>query len=355
MSEQKDLVTIEFEEGQTALEVFSSEDTVEPYLQLIRDKVAEFPLDLATKKSRKEIASLARKVASMKTQLDARAADEKKKIEATISEQKTKISAIDATRKYIKQELDKLRDDTKRPLLDWEAAEEKRVSEIRQKINTFKYDEGDIVELSSEQLKKIEEKLISIEMDENFKENPFDQYQEFGDEAMSALDFSLQIVQRQYQVKLKEEEQEAEIARLKKEAEEREKKQEEERLAAMAAAEERRKAEAEKERLRIQAEQEEERRKKAEQDAIEAQEALRKQQAEADEKAKARAAELAERARLQKEEEEKERKANQEHQARIHRDIQSDIVEHTGLDNDQAFEVITALYYGKIRYVKVRY
>lgn len=86
----------------------------------IKAEVDKHALDISTERGRKEIASLARKVASSKARIDEFGKDH-------VAGIKVKALAVDAERKRSRDFLDKLRDDTRKPLTDWENAEEHRV------------------------------------------------------------------------------------------------------------------------------------------------------------------------------------------------------------------------------------
>lgn len=108
---------------ETAFDVFASVDAkaIEPYLMQIRRKVDEFQPSLRTVTSRKQIASMARKVSESKVYLESigkKLADDQKEIP----------KRIDATRRKVKDYLDALRDEVRQPLTDWENAEEARVA-----------------------------------------------------------------------------------------------------------------------------------------------------------------------------------------------------------------------------------
>lgn len=106
------LVTIE---PVNALAIFTTPEKVDPILEAIRKVVSEFEPDVTTAKGRKEIASIAHKVAQSKTYLDGigkKLTDEYKEIP----------KKIDANRKRIRDELDALKDEVRRPLTEWEDA-----------------------------------------------------------------------------------------------------------------------------------------------------------------------------------------------------------------------------------------
>jgi colicin import membrane protein len=112
---------------QDALTVFTTDGAIKPYLARIREAIDAFEGDASTEEGRKAIKSMAFKVAKAKTALEAegkRLADEQKEIP----------KKIDATRKLIKDTLDAWRDEVRKPVDEYEAAEEARENAIKAKL-----------------------------------------------------------------------------------------------------------------------------------------------------------------------------------------------------------------------------
>jgi len=99
MSEVTDLVVIE---KANAMTVFQSADQIEEILQKVEREVMSFVPDITTAKGRKEIASLAYKVAQTKTYLDGLGKD-------LVAELKEIPKLIDANRKTVRDRLDELK------------------------------------------------------------------------------------------------------------------------------------------------------------------------------------------------------------------------------------------------------
>jgi uncharacterized protein YhaN len=93
---------------------------LDPIIDKIRAEVRSHVSDISTERGRKAIASLSRKVASSRVRLD----DLGKEL---VTDVKAQIGAIDAERKRMRDELDKLRDETRQPLTEWENAEAFRI------------------------------------------------------------------------------------------------------------------------------------------------------------------------------------------------------------------------------------
>src|SRR5690606_16760256 len=97
----------------------------------IKAQVGSVVSDVTTAKGRKEIASLAYKVAQSKAAIDA----EGKKLK----EQYTVItSKIDADRKIARDQLDAERDRIRQPLTDWENAKKEREAKHEESIANIK-------------------------------------------------------------------------------------------------------------------------------------------------------------------------------------------------------------------------
>lgn len=94
---------------------------VEAIISKLEADVRAFTTDISTEAGRKAIASLAYKVARSKTALD----DMGKELVADL---KTQTGKIDAERRIIRDRLDALRDEVRKPLDDFENAEKERVA-----------------------------------------------------------------------------------------------------------------------------------------------------------------------------------------------------------------------------------
>lgn len=99
--------------------IFQTPDQVDKLIAHIEEVVKAHKPDTSTKKGRAEIASLARKVVTTKTTLDAAG-------KGLNEERRALIDAVDEQRRSIRTRLDDLRDLARKPLDDWEAAEAER-------------------------------------------------------------------------------------------------------------------------------------------------------------------------------------------------------------------------------------
>ena len=95
-----------------AVEVFK-EGGVQPLIDLVREELSSEVPDVSTDKGRKRIASRAHLASKSKTALDKMGKDLADQLNA-------KLKPINAERKLARNELDKIRDETRQPLTDWE-------------------------------------------------------------------------------------------------------------------------------------------------------------------------------------------------------------------------------------------
>lgn len=169
---RKNVITIEqgIELKQSdVIATFSDKEKLEPYIEKIREAVCveDSEVDLTTKKGRDAIASRAHRVSKMKTALTKASKDSVKDLKDTIT-------AVSSGTKYLEETLSALRDETRAPLNEWEAEqkriEEKRVADIKHKIDCIK-DMGSIPEGSTiESLSSMIEALENIDCSEGFDE-----------------------------------------------------------------------------------------------------------------------------------------------------------------------------------------
>lgn len=192
-------------EKTTVLEVFTKESGLNPYIEEIRGQVNSFVADLSTAKGRKEIASLAHKVAQSKTYLDGLGKE-------LVSDWKAKAKAVDESRKYMRDELDKIKIQARQPLTDWENKEEERINTIKQRIDdsfVFRFDAIGTSAEASEMLATVQDVAI---------DGSFDEYK--GD-AGEAKDTAIRELRYVIERLTKQEAEREELARLRKEEEER--------------------------------------------------------------------------------------------------------------------------------------
>lgn len=129
MSEITDLVVID---KKNAMAVFTNNDQLDPLIELIEKEARSLVPDVTTKKGRDAIASMAHKVARSKTYIDNAGKD-------LVADLKALPKQIDESRRVVRERLDALKDEVRRPLTEWEAeqariAAEKAAEEERMRI-----------------------------------------------------------------------------------------------------------------------------------------------------------------------------------------------------------------------------
>lgn len=264
-------------EPETALSVFTEQSRVDPILAAIKKIVAEFVPDTSTAKGRAEIASIAHKVARSKTYLDAVGKD-------LVDQYKEIPKKIDANRKRIRDELDALKDEVRKPLTDWEESEKARVQGIKDRIAVIRDHAG--MDEDSVMARAAIARIEAVAIDESFAE--------FTAEAAAVKDKTLMILRNGLELCLKREAEAAELARLRAEAAKREQEDRDRRIAEAAA--EKAKCDAEEAAARERADAE--RKAKEEREAAERRELELKLAAERAERERLEAIERAEREKL---------------------------------------------------------
>lgn len=339
---------------------------VDAILKSIEERVMSFVPDVSTARGRKDIASIAYKVAQSKTYIDGLGKD-------LVSDWKAKAKKVDDERKKARDFLDGLKDRVREPLNEWEKAEEERVLTHEKNLQYMdvlaEAITGGGEPKNSQQLKAQLAELEAIEIGEY--------WEEFYGKAESVKEKNMTMLQAAIARQEQAEAEQEELARLRREAEERkakeeaeriekERKEREDRIAKEAAEKAIKEAEAKAERERLAAEQRErelkeaaenaerqrilaEARAKAEQEAA-VKEAERKAKEEAERKERERlakeAADKAEAERLA---------ANKRHREKIHGEAVADLKAKLTDIPLVAEAIIEVIAKGEIRNVFIRY
>ena len=161
MTDSTELQTVPSEEN--ALQVYSAPNGLDPYLARIRAEIDGFIPNVTTKKGRAEIASIAAKVAKSKTALDGIG----KELVARLKDVPKK---IDGERKRMRDTLDAWKDEVRKPLTDWEEAEQARIVKHESGVEWFRLraDENsdlDAVELEGS-IAEVEARSVDTEWEE---------------------------------------------------------------------------------------------------------------------------------------------------------------------------------------------
>ncbi|MFW1646246.1 hypothetical protein [Acinetobacter guillouiae] len=338
---------------------FNNANGIQAIVDQIKAQVSSIVPDVTTAKGRKEIASLAYKVAQSKSAIDA----EGKKLK----EQYTVVTnKIDADRKFARDELDAERDRIRQPLTDWENAEKDRVAKHEGAIAEIK----NYALISNEATSNDIKEVISI-VENAIVDSSFEEYEE---QAKIAKYETIEKLRTALTTREKYEAEQAELERLRQADIERQQKERDEKIAREAADKarveaeakalaDRKRAEQEKleaeqreARLKLEKEQAELREQQLKQQAIE-----REKQAEID---RQKAVE-AERLRIEQEAKAKadaERKAeeariaNREHMRSIHKEVTKALIGlNTGLSDVQIKDIITAIAKKQIPHISIKY
>ena len=323
---------------------------LDPYYQQIREQVMSEVPDVNSKKGIDRIKSLASMVSRSKTAVEKPGRDYLKHL-------KEQPKIIEAELRDWVSKMDALRDEVRYPVTELEQKEKARIAALDQRLNEI-HKIGSCAEfdvLPSETINAWIEKLDAIAIDATW-----DEYQDRASAAKEAAKVKLSSA---LQTRLTWEAQQAEIARLKAEQEEKDRIQREEQIAAQARHEAEQKALREK----IAAEQREQAAKdaqlKAEADAKEAQQRLIREQQESAERERVAAEQAAERERQRIAQEEANRKAEEErraadveHRRTYNRETIADMkVALPSLSDEDAYTLLKAIVHGQIRHLPMQY
>lgn len=324
-------------------------------LKEIVDTVKPFVSDISTEKGRKEIASICYKIKRSKTYLDNMGKE-------YVAELKKQPKIVDAERKRVREFLENLEEETRKPLTEWEQAEEKRKDGIMERINNINpFLLGHVISVgdySTDELKAMAEKASLFKIDDSLQE-----FKEFGKQTRDDVILKLSGL---IATQMKQEAEQAELERLRKEATEREQKEREERLKREAAESARREAELkaaqEKAESERKAKEEAERMEREKQAAIAAQEAAERRAKEAEERANREAEEAVKReqarveaAKKAEEEAAKKREADKKHFAAINNKAVKALMSEAKISEVDAKTVITAIAKQQIPNVSISY
>lgn len=175
------------------------------FYRKVRAEVDAFVPDLSTEKSRGEIKSLAFKVTKTKTAIDAAG----KKLN---EDARAKINAVDEQRRKIRDELDALAVDVRRPLTEWERAEDDR--QVR--VNEYFDDISRVLRFGADTtIADLNDRLLGIGQAPE-DESDRDTFRDRFDEARKAHDGARMQLETAIALTKKRDEDAAELARLRR-------------------------------------------------------------------------------------------------------------------------------------------
>lgn len=341
--------------------VFTEPGGVEAIISKLEADVRSIDTDISTPAGRAAVKSLAHKVARSKSALDEMS-------KALVTDLKKQTGAVDADRRIIRDRLDALKEEVRKPLTDWEDAEDARIAGHQNEIQRL----IDMAAFSAERptAAEVSERLTALEA------TPKRDWQEFAKPAEAARSEALSKLTALKAAAVKFEDEQAELARLRAEQAAREQKERDDRIAAEAAEQARLVAEAkatreakeaaaraENERLRVEQERADAiaRAEKAERDAKEAAAKAERDRKAAEAKAESdRALAVdAERRRVAAEAEAaavetEKRERDKEHRKKINSEALAALVK-AGLSEADGIKAITAIVLGAVPHVKIAY
>lgn len=323
MSEIMDLVVIE---KKNAMAVFTNNDQLDPLIEAIEKEARSLVPDVTTKKGRDAIASMAHKVARSKTYIDNAGKD-------LVAELKALPKQIDESRRVVRERLDALKDEVRRPLTEWEAEQERiKAEEAMSALH------AEALAMNEEFDRQLAARIESDHEMALLMNDAFDREQaEKKAEAERWRIFREEEMVRRAEEKAKREaaekaqreidaaaarEREAILAKERAEREQREAAERAEREKQAAVEAERRKAQEEADRIRREAEQRDQAR-------------LAEEKRKADEQAR--------------------READVKHRKAVGTEIVKALLANTSLTRDQAIEVLTAVKDGRIPHTGISY
>ena len=323
MSEIMDLTVIE---KKNAMAVFTNNDQLDPLIEAIEKEARSLVPDVTTKKGRDAIASMAHKVARSKTYIDNAGKD-------LVAELKALPKQIDESRRVVRERLDALKDEVRRPLTEWEAEQERIKAE--EAMNALHVE--------------------ALAMNEDFDRQLAARIESDHEMALLMNDaFDREQAEKKAEAERQRIAREEEIKRLAEEKAKREAAEQAQREIDAAAARER-EAILAKERAEREQREAAERAEREKQAAVEAE--RRKAQEEAD--LIRREAEQREQARLAEEkrkaDEQARREADVKHRKAVGVEVVKALMANTSLTREQAIEVLTVVKDGRIPHTGISY
>lgn len=205
MSAEQKLIAIEEISEANAPAIYVA-GGLQQFINLVKGEVEGEVPDLTTRKGRERIASLAAKVSKSKTAVEKPGRDYLRRL-------KEMPKVVEAELREFVTKMDALRDETRRPLTEWEAAEDARIDRHNDAINRMKDLAAELGTLDAEQLQARLSELSAFQLGET--------WEEFEAEAARTKEASLNAVQAALVARQKYDAEQAELARLRREAEER--------------------------------------------------------------------------------------------------------------------------------------
>lgn len=181
---------------------------LQQFIDLVKGEVLGEVPDLKTRKGRERIASLAAKVSKSKTAVEKPGRDYLRRL-------KEMPKVVEAELREFVTKMDALRDETRRPLTEWEAAEDARIDRHNDRLNWLKTLADDLGELTSLHIKGLIAEAEGMQLGAH--------WEEFEAEAGAVKDKVLTALRAALTKREAFEAEQAELAQLRAQAEAREK------------------------------------------------------------------------------------------------------------------------------------
>uniref|UniRef100_UPI00289F6ED2 hypothetical protein n=2 Tax=unclassified Pseudomonas TaxID=196821 RepID=UPI00289F6ED2 len=205
MSAEQKLIAIEEISEANAPAIYVA-GGLQQFIDLVKGEVLGEVPDLKTRKGRERIASLAAKVSKSKTAVEKPGRDYLRRLKEMPKVVETEL------REFVTK-MDTLRDETRRPLTEWEAAEDARIDRHNDRLNWLKTLADDLGELNSLQLKGLIAEAEGMQLGAH--------WEEFEAEAGAVKDKVLSALRAALTKRETFEAEQAELARLRRAEEER--------------------------------------------------------------------------------------------------------------------------------------
>ncbi|MCE0854143.1 hypothetical protein LU689_30075, partial [Pseudomonas asiatica] len=205
MSAEQKLIAIEEISEANAPAIYVA-GGLKQFIDLVKTEIEGEVPDLTTRKGRERIASLAAKVSKSKTAVEKPGRDYLRRL-------KEMPKVVEAELREFVTKMDALRDETRRPLTEWEAAEDARIDRHNDRLDWLRNrDDG----LDALEAADIKDRIASVEAVVIGPE-----WEEFEAEAAREKDKVLNTLRAGLAKREKHDAEQAELARLRREAEER--------------------------------------------------------------------------------------------------------------------------------------
>lgn len=199
MTESTELIELPSED--TALATFTTPGGLDHYVEQVREKVSGTVYDMKIRKDREACAADAYKVTRTKTAVE--------KMGAALSAKYKEVpKQIDAQRRDWNAKMDSLRDEVRKPLTEWEEAEDRRVGQHRANLANIADRATDVGGMDADSLRQRLAAVESVVVDEA--------WEEFEAEAHRVKAKALEILNAALTDRQKYEAEQAELAELRR-------------------------------------------------------------------------------------------------------------------------------------------